>query len=153
MKSPLTSKASHRCAKCGHDNPAATKFCGECGAPISHEDHAVRACYAALREQAVDTCVAPEVPRLEGQLLARLPDPDLAGAERCVREAIACARKQESRSLELRAATSLASMLLQQGRRDEARTTLAEIYGWFTEGHDTADLVAARAMLAECTNG
>ena len=52
-------------------------------------------------------------------------------------------------SLELRATMSLARLLASQGRRDEARTMLAEIYNWFTEGFDTADLKDAKALLDE----
>ncbi len=56
-------------------------------------------------------------------------------------------RKQGAKSLELRATTSLARLLGKQGRRDEAHVMLAEIYGWFTEGFDTADLKEANALL------
>ncbi len=59
------------------------------------------------------------------------------------------ARRQSAKSLELRATTSLARLLAKQGRRDEARAMLAEIYGWFTEGFDTADLKDAKALLDE----
>jgi predicted ATPase len=59
------------------------------------------------------------------------------------------AREQEARWWELRTATSLARLLAKQGRREEARTMLAEIYGWFTEGFDTADPKDAKALLEE----
>ena len=59
------------------------------------------------------------------------------------------ARSQSAKSFELRATTSLARLLAKQGRRDEARTMLAEIYNWFTEGFDTADLKDAKALLDE----
>ena len=59
------------------------------------------------------------------------------------------ASKQGARSFERRATMSLARLLAKQGRRDEARTMLPEIYGWFTEGFDTADLKDARALLDE----
>ena len=74
---------------------------------------------------------------------------DRAKAEQCFRTAIEIARRQSARSEELRATTSLARLLAKQGRRDEARTMLAEIYGWFTEGFDTADLKDAKALLDE----
>ena len=67
--------------------------------------------------------------------------------ERCFRTAIEIARRQSARIAELRATTSLARLLEKQGRRDEARTMLAEIYNWFTEGFDTADLKEAKALL------
>ena len=100
-----------------------------------------------LSDASVQTCVAPEVPRLEGELLMRLDKPDPVEAERCLREAVALARKQQSKSLELRAATSLARLLAASGRKDEARGELAGVYGWFTEGFDTADLKSARAVM------
>jgi predicted ATPase len=70
-------------------------------------------------------------------------------AEACFRRAIEIARQQGAKSWELHATTSLARLLTQQGRRDESRSMLAEIYGWFTEGFDTADLKDAKALLEE----
>jgi predicted ATPase len=70
-------------------------------------------------------------------------------AEECFRKAIEIARGQEAKSWELRATMSLARLQAKQGRRDEARTMLAEIYDWFTEGFDTADLKDAKALLDE----
>ena len=69
------------------------------------------------------------------------------GAEACVQQALAVARRQQAKSLELRAAMSLARLWRQQGKRDKARELLAPIYGWFTEGFDTADLQEAKALL------
>ena len=90
----------------------------------------------------------PELHRLKGELLlARAPE-NPADAEACFRQAIAIARRQEAKSLELRAVMSLSRLLQQQGRKEEARPMLAEIYGWFTEGFDTADLQEAKALLA-----
>jgi len=73
-------------------------------------------------------------------------------AERAFRTAIEIADQQAARSWELRATASLARLLAKQDRRDEARTMLAEIYNWFTEGFDTADLKDARALLEELNN-
>ena len=73
--------------------------------------------------------------------------PDQPQAEACFRQALDVARRQQAKSLELRAAMSLARLWQRQGRRDEARQLLAEVYGWFTEGFDTADLREARALL------
>ncbi len=70
-------------------------------------------------------------------------------AEEGFREAIAIAREMGAKAWELRATTSLADLFAKQGRRDEARTMLAEIYGWFTEGFDAADLKDAKALLDE----
>ena len=73
----------------------------------------------------------------------------LHDAERSFQHAIEVARRQSARSWELRATTSLARLWQKQGRTDEARQALAEIYNWFTEGFDTLDLKEARALLEE----
>jgi len=87
--------------------------------------------------------------QLKGELLrARGADSD-PEAERSFRTAIRIAQCQHARSLELRAVMSLARLLDARGRRAEARAMLAEIYGWFTEGFDTADLKDAKALLDE----
>jgi predicted ATPase len=70
-------------------------------------------------------------------------------AEECFNKAIEIARKQQAKSLELRAMMSLSRLWQQQGKQDEARKLLAEIYSWFTEGFDTADLKEAKALLEE----
>jgi class 3 adenylate cyclase/tetratricopeptide (TPR) repeat protein len=88
---------------------------------------------------------APEVERVRGELMVLAGQHDEAAD--CLRRAIALARRRSERSLELRAATSLARVLNDRGKRDEARTVLELIYFWFTEGFDTADLKAARALL------
>jgi Glycosyl hydrolases family 25 len=85
--------------------------------------------------------------RLRGDLLLRGPGDDRAAAERLYREAINVAAGQQAKSLELRAATSLALLLRDEGKRDEARNLLAPVYGWFTEGFDTLDLKEAKALL------
>lgn len=92
---------------------------------------------------------APEILRLEGELLLRREQPALAEAKRRFDEAIELARGRGEKSFELRAATSLARLLDRQGRREEAHATLAGVYGWFTEGFDTADLKAAKVLLQE----
>jgi predicted ATPase len=91
----------------------------------------------------------PEMHRLKGELLLKQDHSRTAEAQGCFQRAVELARKQNAKSLELRATTSLARLLSDSGRRDEARTMLAEIYNWFTEGFDTADLRAARALLDE----
>ena len=90
-----------------------------------------------------------ELYRLKGEMML-LQDP-LApdDAEHCFRKAIDIARRQGARSWELRATTSLARLLATHGRRGEGRIMLAEIYDWFTEGFDTADLKDAKALLEE----
>ena len=75
--------------------------------------------------------------------------PAEAEAEACFLKAIEIARRQQAKSLELRAVTSLSRLWQQQGKKDEARQLLAEIYNWFTEGFDTKDLQEAKALLIE----
>jgi predicted ATPase len=89
-----------------------------------------------------------ELHRLKGELLLRTRAP-VHEAQDWFRRAIATAQRQQAKSLELRATTSLARLLRETGHRDEARTMLAEIYNWFTEGFDTADLKDAKALLDE----
>jgi tetratricopeptide (TPR) repeat protein len=87
-----------------------------------------------------------EMRRIRGEIERKR---DSAQAEHCLREAIAMARGRGAKLFELRAATSLARLLRDTNRRDEARAMLAEIYDWFTEGFDTADLKEAKALLDE----
>jgi predicted ATPase/class 3 adenylate cyclase len=90
-----------------------------------------------------------ELYRLHGELLLWQTVPDAQAAEACFQQALAVARRQEAKSLELRAAMSLARLWQHQGKHAEAHALLAPIYGWFTEGFDTADLQEARALLKE----
>jgi predicted ATPase len=92
------------------------------------------------------------VHRIAAEAILRRPGGDTLAAQRHFEEAIAIARRQSSKWWELRATVGLARLLAKQGRRDEARTMLAEICGWFTEGFDTADLKDARALLDELSD-
>jgi predicted ATPase len=85
--------------------------------------------------------------RLKGELLLANPPGHGVEAETCFRQALDVARRQQAKSLELRAAVSLARLWQQQGKRGEARQLLGDIYSWFTEGFDTVDLREARALL------
>jgi predicted ATPase len=91
-----------------------------------------------------------EVYRIQGELLLRQAVPDVPQAEACFQQALAIARRQHAKSWELRAALSLARLWQRQGKRAEAYEILAPIYGWFTEGFDTADLQEAKALLTAC---
>jgi predicted ATPase len=82
-------------------------------------------------------------------LLLKQSDPNVAPVEICFERAIEIAGRQSAKSLQLRATMSLARLLVRQEKRDEARVMLAEIYGLFTEGFDTADLKEAKALLDE----
>jgi class 3 adenylate cyclase/tetratricopeptide (TPR) repeat protein len=92
-----------------------------------------------------------ELHRLKGELLLSAGNDEAAAQS--FRDAIDLARHQGAKSWELRATTSLTQLLVSQGRRDEALTMLAKIYGWFTEGLDTADLKEAKALLDELSIG
>jgi predicted ATPase len=84
-----------------------------------------------------------------GELLLTENNRNTEEADRAFRTAIDVARRQSAKSWELRATTSLARLLAKQGKRDESRAMLAEVYNWFTEGFDTADLKDAKALLDE----
>ena len=103
----------------------------------------------ALRqtEQSGETQFAAELHRIAGVILLTQEKP--IEAERSFRRAREIARTQSARMWELRATTNLAWLLAKRGARDDARTMLTEIYGWFSEGFDTADLKNARALLDE----
>jgi len=100
-----------------------------------------------VAEEALARNERAELYRLKGGLLLRRSAEHQAEAERCFRQALEIARLQGAKSLELRVAMSLSRLWQQQGKRDEAHELLAPIYGWFTEGFDTADLQEARALL------
>jgi class 3 adenylate cyclase/tetratricopeptide (TPR) repeat protein len=101
----------------------------------------------ALRVNPAEVWPRPETYRVRGELRLKQGERKLAEAD--FREAIALAQKMSAKALELRATTSLARLLCDTNRRDEARAMLSEIYNWFTEGFDTADLKEAKALLDE----
>jgi predicted ATPase len=90
-----------------------------------------------------------ELYRLQGELLLASSMEHHTEAETCFRQALDVARRRQAKSWELRAAMSLSRLWQRQGKREEARNLLAEIYGWFTEGFETADLREAKALLVE----
>jgi tetratricopeptide (TPR) repeat protein len=97
-------------------------------------------------------CFEPDLYRFKGELTLMRPGAiSNSEAESCFRQAIEVAHLQNAKSWELRATTSLARLLASEGRRDEARAMLAEIYNWFTEGFDTVDLKEAKALLDDLT--
>jgi tetratricopeptide (TPR) repeat protein len=93
-----------------------------------------------------------EIERVAGETLLMMSVSNTAEAEQCIRSAVALTAEQDAKSFELRATYGLARLLNGQGRRDEARAMLAEIYGWFTEGFDTADLKEAKVLLDELSD-
>ena len=122
-------------------------------ADLSAQDGQVEAGLATLDEalaaQATgQRLVEAELYRLRGSLVLQMGRPQ-AEVETWLRRALDVARRQEAKSLELRAAMSLSRLRQQQGKRKEAHDLLAEVYAWFTEGFDTADLQEAKALLEE----
>jgi len=108
----------------------------------------------AIMRETKESCYEAELHRLKGGLIlghagAEVQPRIQAQAEECFRKSIEVARQQEAKSFELRAVTSLSRLWKQQGKKAEARQALAEIYGWFSEGFDTADLKEAKALLEE----
>ncbi|MBV9125544.1 MAG: hypothetical protein JO112_19520, partial [Planctomycetes bacterium] len=99
----------------------------------------------ALAESTGDRFYEAELHRLRGELL--LGRAEAAEAEACFGRALEVARRQQAKSWELRAALSLSRLYHQQGKSSEARQLLANVYSWFTEGHDSADLQEARTFL------
>ena len=110
-------------------------------------DDAMETIEEALTPGNHDESLRPELYRVRGEV--RLALKQRANAEADFREAISRAQKSGAKMLELRATVSLARLLRDTNRRDQARATLADIYNWFTEGFDTADLKDAKALLEE----
>jgi predicted ATPase len=123
-------------------------------AHLGHTEDGLQALAEALDlvHQTEERWWEAELYRLRGELLRQAPG-DGQRAEwtpqACFQHALEIARRQQAKSLELRAAMSLSRLWQQQGKRDDARQLLAPIYGWFTEGFDTAELQEAKALLEE----
>jgi predicted ATPase len=103
----------------------------------------------AMTRAGGDRFSLPEIYRIKAKLLLASSVADRDAAEAAFGEAIEVSRGQQARLLELRAATSMARLWRDQGKRDEARELLAPVYNWFTEGFDTLDLKEAKALLDE----
>jgi len=121
--------------------------CGKVGQP--EEGLAVLAEALATVDNTEERNWEAELHRLKGELLLMQQGQNVGEAEECFRKAFDTARRQQAKSLELRAAMSLSRLWQQQGKQEEAHQLLGEIYGWFTEGFDTADLKEAKALLEE----
>jgi predicted ATPase len=116
---------------------------------LGHTEDGLQALAEArtLVEQHEERWWEAEICRLRGVLLLRQPKTPPAEAETWLQRALDVTRRQEAKSLELRAAMSLSRLWQQQGKRQEAHDLMAEVYAWFTEGFDTADLQEAKALL------
>jgi hypothetical protein len=155
-----------RCTSCGGENPEGAKFCIECAAPFSRHcpscgsENLPRAKFCAECGSPLTAQPQPPVSSSGFQVSGSHPPvpstqplaPDSQSeAETCFKKSIEIARCQSAKSLELRAVMSLSRLWQRQGKKDQARQMLAEIYGWFTEGFDTKDLQEAKALLEALT--
>lgn len=122
------------------------ELCADAG----HPEQGLRA-LAGVSTASRDTLCGPEVYRIEGELMLKGANASADAAEERFRKAIELARSRAQKSFELRAAMGLARLWQRQGRNEEASRALADIYGSFTEGLGTRDLVAAKALLEELT--
>jgi predicted ATPase len=120
----------------------ACRIAGQLPAALGHISEAQR-----VADETGERWTLAETPRLRGEVLLATGDP--AGAEAAYREAIAIAQSQSGKLWELRAATSLARLWRDQGKRTDARDLLAPVYDWFTGGFGTPVLQDAKSLLAE----
>jgi predicted ATPase/class 3 adenylate cyclase len=121
------------------------EMCGQAGMP--EQGLAAVAEGLEVAESKSETWCSAELQRLQGNLLLQQDRNNIAPAEASFRAAVEVAERQGAKSLQLRAATSLASLWAEQGKRAQARGLLAPVYGWFTEGFETADLKKAKTLL------
>jgi class 3 adenylate cyclase/predicted ATPase len=143
--------AAYRATGAALNVPYFCTLLAEVSVPLGHTEDGLQALAEAhtLVEQHEERWWEAEIYRLRGVLLLRQTRPPQEEAETWLQRALDVARRQEAKSLELRAAMSLACLWQQQGKRAAAWALLAPIYAWFTEGFDTADLQEARALLDE----
>jgi predicted ATPase len=127
-------------------HPMLAGACGKAG-QVAEGLEVLEAALALVHKNA-ERYFEAELYRLKGDLLLQQTNASEYEAEASFQQALAIARQQQAKSLELRAAMSLARLWQCQGKRAEARELLAPVYGWFTEGFDTADLQEAKALLA-----
>ncbi len=120
-------------------------------AELGHFDDAWRCIGEALTtvEATKERWFEADIYRIAGEIALKSPQPDAAKAETYFERALAVARAQQAKSLELRAAMSMAWLWRDQDKRQQAHDLLAPVFGWFTEGFDTLDLKEAKALLSE----
>ena len=129
--------------------PSFLSYLARSYADIGQFDEALRCIDEAMAviDTAKEKWWEAETNRIAGEIVLKSLTSETAIAERYFEHALVIARKQQAKSLELRAAMSIARLRHNQGKRDEARDLLAPIYGWFTEGFDTLDLKEAKVLL------
>jgi len=130
-------------------NPSYTTSSTGCYAQVDHFDDARRCIGEAIAamEATGERWNEADIHRIAGEIELLSPERDAAKAQGNFERALELAREQQARSWELRAATSLARLWRNQGKRTEAYDLLAPVYAWFTEGFDTLDLRQAKALL------
>ena len=143
--------AAHQSTRATYHAPLFLSYLAGANADLGQLDQAWRCTGEAMT--AVETmrerwCEA-EINRIAGEIALKSSEPDTAKAQAYFERALAVARQQQAKSWELRAATSLARLWRDQGKREEARELLAPVYGWFTEGFETLDLKEAKELLDE----
>jgi predicted ATPase len=145
--------AAYRATGTALNAPYFCTLLAEVSAHLGHTEDGLQALAEAhtLVEQHEERWWEAELYRLRGVLLLRQTRPQQEEAATWLQRSLDVARRQEAKSLELHAAMSLTRLWQQQGKYDDAYALLAPIYGWFTEGFDTADLQEARALLDELT--
>jgi predicted ATPase len=145
--------AAYRATGAALNVPHLCTMLADVSSHLGHTDDSLQALAEAytLMEQHEERWWEAEIHRLRSVLLLRQPGAPSAEAEAWLQRALDVARRQEAKSLELRAAMSLSRLWQQQGKRQEAHDLLAEVYAWFTEGFDTSDLQDARSLLEELT--
>jgi predicted ATPase/class 3 adenylate cyclase len=145
--------AAYRATGAARDRPYHLALLAEASAQAGQTTEGLEALAEALATLAQSGVLwwEAELHRLKGELLLQHAVAQPGEAEACFQQALAVARRQQAQSLELRAAMSLARLWQGQGKRSEAHQLLAAVYGWFTEGFDTADLQEAKALFDELT--
>ena len=141
--------ATYRATGVTRDRPYHLTLLAEASAQVGQTAEGLEALAEALATLAKSGVLwwEAELYRLRGELLLQHTVVQPGEAEACFQQALAVARRQQAKSLELRAAMSLSRLWQRQGKRQEAYDLLAPIYAWFTEGFDTADLQEAKALL------
>jgi predicted ATPase len=142
--------AAYRATGATRVRPYQLGLLAETSAQLGHTTEGLAALAEALAtlDQSGVRWWEAELYRLRGELLLQHAGAQPGEAEACFQQALTVARRQQAKSLELRAAMSLARLWQRQGQHAAARELLTPIYGWFTEGFDTADLQEAKALLA-----
>jgi predicted ATPase len=143
--------AAYRAMAAEHERPFFLSLLAEAYGEVGQPEEGLTVLVEALAigDKTGDRHWEAELHRCKGELLLMQQGQKVGEAEECFREALDIARRQQAKSLELRAAMSLSRLWQQQGKQEEARQMLADIYGWFTEGFATADLQEAKSLLEE----